>query len=209
MENILTKLKKEKIKSIISISLMIIIAFAIAISATIYMLQFNKEEAKNAKVRNYDKYMVVTIEVDGEEYTNIEEIPKVKKNNPTDNLKVTYNKTNPKNISIDYGPSSMTVGIVSVIVVMTIVITIGIISKIYNKNIRIVENGFVAEADVIKNTKESLMLKWVNPEDNKCFYYIFNKEKYEKNWIEKIEKIYIIINKQNYKEFYVVGKEMV
>ena len=80
---------------------------------------------------------------------------------------------------------------------------------IYNKYIRIAKNGMLIETEIVHHSNNKYIVKWVNPEDKKSYYYIFNTKIVKSKWEEKVEKMYLAINKSNYKEFYVVGKEMI
>lgn len=209
MEKILLKVKKEKTKAIVSTIIIVLIVYAVVIAVMIVLSRFYVEEVEKAKIRIYGRYMVVDYEIDEQDYTDIQIIPENKVNNPTERLRIMHYKNNPEEIYIDYPMEIRQVIIIASIFGIIFILIVFFVGKSCDKEIETVKNGMIVEAEVIRNTAGGGLLRWINPEDNKSYYYLFYKGKYERKWIEKIEKVYIVVNKANMKNFYVIGKEMV
>ena len=199
---------EKKKKNIVVPIIIVLIIYAAVIAVTIVLSRLYVEEVEKAKIRIYGRYMVVDYEIDEQDYTDIQIIPENKVNNPTERLKIMHYKNNPEEIYIDYSMEIRQVIIIASIFGIIFILIVFFVGKSCDKEIETVKNGMIVEAEVIRNTAGGGLLRWINPEDNKSYYYLFYKGKYERKWIEKIEKVYIVVNKANMKNFYVIGKEM-
>ena len=152
--------------------------------------------------------------IDGTDYQQISVVPDEKKQYSNSDITISYNKDYPSSIYVEYPNESnkdfiiITYAII-VLLVAVLIFLILFYFIIYNKYIRIAKNGMLIETEIVQHSNNKYIVKWVNPEDKKSYYYIFNTKIVKSKWEEKVEKMYLAINKSNYKEFYVVGKEMI
>ena len=209
MEKLLSKVKKEKTKAIIIAIVGTLLVYAVAVAVAYSISRLGIEEVEGAKIRIYGKYMAVDYEFDGQNYSSIQVIPESKIENPTDGLKIKCYKNNPQNSFIDYSLETKHIIIIALFFTIVLGLVVLFVGKSLNKEIQTVENGMIVEAEVVKNTAGRVLVKWINPEEGKSYYYIFFKNRYERKWIEQVEKVFIVVNRRNLKNFYVIGKEMV
>ena len=221
MEKVLKKIRAERLKTICTNYLIVLFAWLIVFISLygLYYVLYNLDNDKkvpitNAQIHQYDKYLVIDYIVDGTEYQQISGAPANGKQYSKSDLAISYNKDFPSSIYVEY-PNEFNNGLLIItyfnigfVVVLFILITI-IYFIIYNKYIKIAKNGMLIETEIIHHLDNRYIVKWINPEDKKSYYYIFNTKITKRKWEEKVEKLYLAINKSNYKEFYVVGKEMI
>ncbi|MCR5187064.1 MAG: hypothetical protein K6D97_08155 [Clostridia bacterium] len=205
----MAKVKKEKTKAIAMAIVGTLFVYAVIIATVILTSKLGIEEVVWSEIRYYGRYMAVDYEYDGQNYSVIQIIPESKIENPTDGLKIKCHKNNPQNSFIDYSVETKHIVIIALFFTIVFGLVVLFVGKSLNKEIQTVENGMIVEAEVVKNTAGRVLVKWINPEDKKSYYYIFFKNRYERKWIEQIEKVFIVINRTNLKNFYVIGKEMV
>lgn len=205
MEKIINELKREKLKYII-ISVAIVIILLIGVFKIInIILNHNLKNVDSSIVTIYGDFMVIDYEVDGQQYKDISYIPKSRRDNPTKDLVVMCYKNSPQNAYIEYPYVGFYAGLITGYFIINLLL-IMVNVRNYNKDIYILKNGELVEAEVVDNTAFRMILKWNNPYDNKCYYYTFLKSKIERRWIEKIDKLNIMVNKQDFRKFYVVGR---
>ncbi len=220
METLLKKIKYERLKKIIFgfFSFLFIYASLCVLFLTpILKINSNSDNRiiiPNVNIDRYDDYEVVKYSVDGVDYQKIRTISKKEKNTPIENLIFSYRKDFPTKIYVEIKDDSSQ-DLSSTIFVLGIVCTIAFVLIalfyiiIYNKYLRILKNGIVIETEIVKHVNESYIVKWINTENNKAYYYIFNTKSKKQKWEEINNKIYLIVNKTNYKEFFVAGKEII
>ena len=219
MEKILKKIKQERIKAII-FCFMSFFAIYVFICLSLYGLLYYSANPGNTitlqpsdvDVKIYDKYMVIDYKVDGIEYHIIRQISKTEQSTPLDHFIFSYKDGYPETIFVSIVNQTDTLNrsfiIAFIVLLLPFLILIPLFYFIiYNKQIKIVKNGFEIKTEVVSNINNRCVVKWFNPDDNKTYYYSFYIKPNKSKWQEKIENIYLIINKTNYKEFYVVGKE--
>ncbi len=221
MEKVLKRIRTERMKIICINYFTILLAWSIVMLA-IWGLYYaftnsnkdNRVPITNAQIHQYDKYLVIDYSVDGTDYQQISVVPDEKKQYSNSDITISYNKEYPSSIYVEYPNESnkdfiiITYAII-VLLVVVLILLILFYFIIYNKYIRIAKNGMLIETEIVQHSNNKYIVKWVNSEDKKSYYYIFNTKIVKSKWEEKVEKMYLAINKSNYKEFYVVGKEMI
>ena len=208
MEKKINELKKEKLKFIIIAITTVILALVGVFKIIDIILKHNLKDVDSSSVTVYGDFMVIDYEVDGQHYKNICRLLESRKDNPTKDLIVKCYKNKPQNTYIKYPAVGFYVILITGYFAIHLLLILATVRN-YNKDINTLKNGELVEAEVVSNTPFSMILKWNNPKDNKCYYYTFLKAKIESKWIEKIDKLKIMVNKQDYREFYVIGKEEV
>ena len=220
METLLKKIKYERLKKIIFGFLSFLFIYAslcVLFLAPILKINSNPDNRiiiPDVNIDRYDDYEVVKYSVDGVDYQKIRTISKKEKNTPIENLIFSYRKDFPTKIYVEIKDDSSQ-DLSSTIFVLGIVCTIAFVLIalfyiiIYNKYLRILKNGIVIETEIVKHVNESYIVKWINAENNKAYYYIFNTKSKKQKWEEINNKIYLVVNKTNYKEFFVAGKEII
>ena len=221
MEKVLKRIRTERMKIICINYFTVLLAWSIVMlalwglyNAFTNSTKDNRVPITNAQIHQYDKYLVIDYSVDETDYQQISVVPDEKKEYSKSDLSISYYKDYPGSIYVEYPNESDNDFIIitySIIVLLVVVFIFFIIIYfiIYNKYIRIAKNGMLIETEVIQHSNNKYIVKWINPEDKKSYYYIFNTKIVKSKWEEKVEKMYLAINKSNYKEFYVVGKEMI
>ncbi len=221
MEKVLKRIRTERMKIICINYFTVLLAWSIVMLAIwgLYNAFTNSNKDSripitNAQIHQYDKYLVIDYSVDGTDYQQISVVPDEKKQYSNSDITISYNKEYPSSIYVEYPNESnkdfiiITYAII-VLLVVVLILLILFYFIIYNKYIRIAKNGMLIETEIVQHSNNKYIVKWVNSEDKKSYYYIFNTKIVKSKWEEKVEKMYLAINKSNYKEFYVVGKEMI
>lgn len=195
MEDVLKKEKKEFIKKVFSI--IAIVAVVSAIFVPLVMYTDSRILQKEARIlKTYGQYAILEYEEDGKQVQAIRDISDSK---TVDGDKITiYIEGN--TIYLEKGnlyESLVLFPVMFIILFMWAYIY-------YRKHLKVIKNGELVTTDIVKNSTDSLLLKWENNKDGKTYYFMSYKDA-RKNYIQNAEKCKVYVNPNNPKEFYVVA----
>lgn len=219
METIIKRIRIECIKYIIFSFLSF--GFVLGTLFLLFYSLFNSSRTNIIKIDSddisttmYGDYMVVDYTVDGVDYHKIRTVSETEKAYSLDDFVYSYKEGYPGMLYVDTtesirnGNSTIIISFAKIAIIALLAITLFYLI-IFGHYVRIIKNGIIIEAEVLKRIQNRFVVKWVNPDDNKSYIYIFHTKQNKAKWEEKIEKMCLVVNKLNYKKFYVIGKEMI